>query len=66
VIGTSLSGSPLDHAAIPWADLTEIRPEPDKKRCVVASWPDGAVSVDSIARSAYGDLVEIIAAKRSG
>ena len=57
LIGTTLKGSPLNHRAVEWADLTEFTVVSDKKRSVAAVWPGGAVAVDSIAKSAFGDLV---------
>jgi hypothetical protein len=64
VIGTSLSGGPLGDVAIDWSDLTEFA-IPDKKRAVALVWPGGALSVDSIAKSAYGELVDAIGAHAS-
>jgi hypothetical protein len=64
VIGTTLSGKPLDHHAVQWADLTEFTVDSDKKRSIAVSWSGGAVAVDSIAKSAFGDLVDVIRARR--
>ena len=61
VIGTALSGKPLDHHAIAWADLTEFAIIPDKKRAVAVAWPGGAVAVDSVAKSAFGGLSDLMA-----
>jgi hypothetical protein len=63
VIGTALSGKPLDHHAIEWAELTEFTVVPDKKRAVAVAWPGGAVAVDSIAKSAFGALSDVIRAR---
>jgi hypothetical protein len=63
LIGTALSGSPLAHHAIEWADVTEFTVDPDKKRGIAVTSPGGAVAVDSIARSAFGDLVAAVAAR---
>ncbi len=60
VIGTTLRGIPIDDQAIEWANLTEFTVDSDKKRSVAVSWPDGAVAIDSIAKSAFGDLVTAV------
>jgi hypothetical protein len=62
VMGTTLRGIPIDHDAPEWAELTEFMVVSDKKRSVAVSWSDGAVGIDSIAKSAYGGLVTAVAA----
>ena len=60
-VGTTLKGSPVGHHSVEWADLTEFTVNSDKKRSILVGWPGGAFAVDSIAKSAFGDLVTAVA-----
>lgn len=62
LIGTTLKGNPLGHHAVEWAHLIGFAVESDKKRNVAVSWTGGAVAIDSIAKSAFRDLVAAVAA----
>jgi len=62
LIGTKVSGSPLGHHALEWADVTEFTVDPEKKRSVAVSSPGGGVAIDSIAKSSFGDLLTAVAA----
>ena len=61
-IGTNLKGSPVGHHSVEWADLTEFTVTSDKKRSIILGWAGGAFAVDSIAKSAFEDLVTAVAA----
>ena len=62
VIGTTLRGKPLDDHAVEWAALADFTVESERKRSVAVSWPEGAVAIDSIAKSAFKDLLTAVGA----
>ena len=62
LIGTTLRGKPLGHDAIEWAEVSDFSVVSDKKRSIAVTSPGGTAAVDSIAKSAFADLMTAVAA----